>query len=590
MSEKPQSKPPHEEETSSSSSEEEELPPLPASRPASVISVPASSSKSLLHRKVAEDKSKVHKTEKTHKKDTSLGERVKQVFETSKKPKTNSNVEMSEDRGIKPKNPDTYEGGARGLERFLSQCQVYFFLKKADFHNELERILFAGSHLRGPAADWFTPFIRDMARGDQARPETKQMMKDYSKFEQALEQLYGNRDKTRTAIRQITQLKQAGSASQYTATFRRLAAETGWDDSALLHMYYMGLKDGVKDELARMDRPRSLDQLIDRAIGIDERIYERRMERGGGYHQYKSRKPSYGDPMDLSATRGPLSKKDREHRMKNNLCLYCGKPGHRARECKASKSRKQLAATHEEDGGLPHYLRATRTEPPAHWTQEWEEQAEEPMFSPTIERAPTPWPTQVNSDDDEGDEQDAQEILRRAHGTMHWTACHDDACTTHFMGKIDAGWFPKGPKEVEEPEPANDNEPTAETDDRSEPPSNNSDFQWDPEKLYFHHGAQQLIIPGGRMVEVKCYGSRFILELRQVHPEEHEDLVNYMGMFWLDADKYKFVPVKDEAPPDGSTVQGSENRFPQMTWRSTDSQQPTEHTYTPQSPSTEEEL
>jgi hypothetical protein len=47
--------------------------------------------------------------------------------------------------------------------------------------------------------------------------------------------------------------------------------------------------------------------------------------------------------MEINATQGqPLFKKrgclttgEREHCIKNNLCLYCGKPGHRAIECKA---------------------------------------------------------------------------------------------------------------------------------------------------------------------------------------------------------------------------------------------------------------
>jgi hypothetical protein len=32
---------------------------------------------------------------------------------------------------------------------------------------------------------------------------------------------------------------------------------------------------------------------------------------------------------------GHLTPGERKHRMNNNLCLYCGKPGHKAIECKA---------------------------------------------------------------------------------------------------------------------------------------------------------------------------------------------------------------------------------------------------------------
>ena len=71
--------------------------------------------------------------------------------------------------------------------------------------------------------------------------------------------------------------------------------------------------------------------------------------------------------MDLGATRGPLSQKDKDHRMRNNLCLYCGKAGHKAREYKAKqRGRGTFAATqernqHEENNDdLPQYLKATR--------------------------------------------------------------------------------------------------------------------------------------------------------------------------------------------------------------------------------------
>ena len=38
------------------------------------------------------------------------------------------------------------------------------------------------------------------------------------------------------------------------------------------------------------------------------------------------------DPMDLSASKGPkklFTPEERKYRFDNNLCLYCGKPGHR---------------------------------------------------------------------------------------------------------------------------------------------------------------------------------------------------------------------------------------------------------------------
>ena len=46
--------------------------------------------------------------------------------------------------------------------------------------------------------------------------------------------------------------------------------------------------------------------------------------------------PSDVEPMDLSTAfrfRGPLSESERRYRPLNNLCNYCGSPGHYANSC-----------------------------------------------------------------------------------------------------------------------------------------------------------------------------------------------------------------------------------------------------------------
>ena len=40
-----------------------------------------------------------------------------------------------------------------------------------------------------------------------------------------------------------------------------------------------------------------------------------------------------GDAMDLSGRRGPISDAEKQRRLDESLCLYCGEPGHIARNC-----------------------------------------------------------------------------------------------------------------------------------------------------------------------------------------------------------------------------------------------------------------
>jgi len=114
----------------------------------------------------------------------------------------------------------------------------------------------------------------------------------------------------------------------------------------------------VKDEIAKDERDDDLQELINKAIRIDNRQHERKLEKKGEYRTHTKNEPRtntkstyYGPmPMELDATRykGKLSLKDREYRMRNKLCLYCGKPGHQAKDCRAKKGQqRQIQATQQ---------------------------------------------------------------------------------------------------------------------------------------------------------------------------------------------------------------------------------------------------
>lgn len=78
----------------------------------------------------------------------------------------------------------------------------------------------------------------------------------------------------------LLDLKQGSdSVSQYANNFRILAAESGWDDSALQAVFQKGLACEIKDELALREESPSLNQLIELSIRLDNRLRERSRER-----------------------------------------------------------------------------------------------------------------------------------------------------------------------------------------------------------------------------------------------------------------------------------------------------------------------
>lgn len=87
------------------------------------------------------------------------------------------------------------------------------------------------------------------------------------------------KDQRMAAANKLMELCQEGAASQYGRLFRDIASPLGWDDQALMAMFYWGLKDDVKDVLCMKDRPEKLDEYIAMAVAIDDRLYTRRLEK-----------------------------------------------------------------------------------------------------------------------------------------------------------------------------------------------------------------------------------------------------------------------------------------------------------------------
>ncbi|KAL0204378.1 hypothetical protein M9458_002396, partial [Cirrhinus mrigala] len=126
-------------------------------------------------------------------------------------------------------------------------------------------------------------------------------------------------------------LKQGTStAADYTLTFRTLAAQTGWDPKPLKFIYRRGLNEELQAELACRDEGKSLEQFMELAIRLDNLIRSRRGRRSTRLplslpvHQEQ-------EPMQIGLTH--LTQDERDRRLRNHLCLYCGQPGHLRANC-----------------------------------------------------------------------------------------------------------------------------------------------------------------------------------------------------------------------------------------------------------------
>ena len=134
------------------------------------------------------------------------------------------------------------------------------------------------------------------------------------------------------------------AVEDYVTDFRRWSTDTHWNDAALRHQFRLGLSESLKDELARVGIPETLEALITLAIQIDRRLRERRAERStqqtrpvwmmprvpNPVHTFSSgSRPSStapvtpesdtSEPMQLGLMRPSLSAEERLRHRQNNL-------------------------------------------------------------------------------------------------------------------------------------------------------------------------------------------------------------------------------------------------------------------------------
>jgi hypothetical protein len=268
---------------------------------------------------------------------------------SSKEPDRASPMSGALHKDLKTHLPDTYSGKRSELETFITHCELFIGFNSTRFVSDTEKVLWTTALLEGAAFNWIEPFIKDFMEnktdlGQCSTAMTKDTLtifQTWKGFKKCIRRVFGDIDAERTAVRSIQNLRQKGSAANYTAEFQQHQAKTKWNDEALCAQYYRGLKDGVKDEMCRSDKPDDLKEMIDLAVKIDNRLYERNLEKRGHYdmgqkkgkHGKHPRHRDRGDPMDLDAMsqkkRKP-SKEEMDRRKRDGLCYDCGLPGHRA--------------------------------------------------------------------------------------------------------------------------------------------------------------------------------------------------------------------------------------------------------------------
>ncbi|KAG6326495.1 hypothetical protein ID866_12594 [Astraeus odoratus] len=260
------------------------------------------------------------------------------------------------------------------LHEFLVQCKLNFHDRPQAFHSDTQKVDFALSFLKGIALTWFEPNLLDAIPGTEPT-----WANDYSEFIIELTTNFSPHNPVSDAEHQLNNLsmKDRSCINKYIIEFNHLATQVhGYGEGVLHYMFYNGLLDHIKDKIAH---------------GIDVCYWECKSEiahqnksnpqpsssskqSSSGGSSSKQSNPSSGTSSLSSAGKGKNSQhpssstpkspdsstpdlsgiigKDgkltaTEHLccMKNLLCLFCGLPGHLAKDCPRSTSHMEKAHT-----------------------------------------------------------------------------------------------------------------------------------------------------------------------------------------------------------------------------------------------------
>jgi len=277
-----------------------------------------------------------------------------QLFPGPVPPPRSPTVTSSE---FRPSLPEKFSGNMKDCKGFLFQCRLIFQNSPGSFPTDYKKITFILSQLTGRALEWA-----------QARFASDESLScRYPEFISEFSQVFNQETDQTLDSRALFNIKQGNSSvAEFSINFRVKAAASGWNQSALKGAYFMALNESIKDELATLDEPATLEELIRLTIKLDNRIRARNSSKSRNLGSVSSAPASnnvtvfsapteqlskprskvqslplpvqashFGEmdaePMQVGHTR--LTPEERQRRFLSKLCIYCGESGHFIASC-----------------------------------------------------------------------------------------------------------------------------------------------------------------------------------------------------------------------------------------------------------------
>lgn len=168
-----------------------------------------------------------------------------------------------------------FDGNLQQYPNFRADVQFALKLLEKEFRDEQEKVGFILSHLHGDAKACLRNLWRDM---DPA-------LQSSAAFIKAMDSCFLSKIDIDIARKDIFGLRQGkASVRQYHSRFFALVNALGWDKDSppVRDLYWEGLNPQIKDEIARGERPKSTQEVVDRSLAVGVRLEDRPWDREEG--------------------------------------------------------------------------------------------------------------------------------------------------------------------------------------------------------------------------------------------------------------------------------------------------------------------
>ncbi|XP_038171596.1 retrotransposon Gag-like protein 3 [Arvicola amphibius] len=236
--------------------------------------------------------------------------------------------------------PVAFNGDSQKLSEFLVQLNSYLRTRGHLYPAEAALVGFVGSFFSGEAGRWF------QSLADTQSP----LLEQFERFIRALQDTFDDPENMEVATQGLPQLRQGESlVHRYATRFHLIAQELNLDESTFCIQFQEELASSIQNELSCTSPATSLSDVIIQCVTLEEETSGKADSNSSSSEEENGSEspPTENQAVQATSNRPHLSEAERARRREGHLCLYCGHPGHFARDCPVKPHRAQQAGNME---------------------------------------------------------------------------------------------------------------------------------------------------------------------------------------------------------------------------------------------------